>query len=49
MFGPEYPGGEDAIEKRLDEGRAEKMLAFLAFKGEAESFFESRADSGKGG
>ena len=49
MFGPENPSGEHAVEKCLDESGAKEMLAFFAFKGEAESFFESLAHSRKGG
>ncbi len=33
---PEYPGGKDAVEEGLDKGRAEEMLAFFAFKLDAE-------------
>ena len=33
---PEDPGGEDAVKKCLDEGRAEEVFAFLSFKRDAE-------------
>jgi hypothetical protein len=37
---PENPGGEDAIEEGLDEGRAEEVLAFVTFELDTEGFLE---------
>jgi hypothetical protein len=37
---PEDPGGEDAVEKRLDEGGLEEVGAFLALEVDAECFAE---------
>ena len=40
LFGPEDPGGKEAVEQRLDERRAEEVVAALAFKGHAQRFLE---------
>jgi hypothetical protein len=49
LFRPQYPGGEDAVEKGLDESGAKEMLALCALESEAESLFEGFADAGKRG
>ena len=38
---PENPGGEDAVEERLDEGGLEKVGAFFTLEVDAERFAES--------
>jgi hypothetical protein len=45
---PEDPGGEDTVEKCLDEGGAEEMLAFIVLELHAEGFLEGGADGGEG-
>ena len=45
---PENPGGEDAVEKCLDEGGTEEVLAFFSFKGDAERFLERGFNPVKG-
>jgi hypothetical protein len=41
---PEHPGGEDAVKEGLDESRTEEVLAFFAFKPDAERFLEGLFD-----
>lgn len=47
LLGPEDPGGEDAVEEGLDKSGFEEVIAFFAFKAEAESFFQRLADDGE--
>lgn len=49
FLGPEDPRGEDTVKKSLNERRTEKVFAFLALKGEAQSFFQRFADGSQGG
>ena len=50
MLGPEHPGGEQAVEEGLHEGRAEEVLALLAGELQAERLFEGGARGpGRGG
>ena len=42
---PENPGGEDAVEKRLDERGAKEVLALFAFKRDAERFLKGDLDA----
>ena len=41
---PEDPGGEDAVEERLDEGGLEKVGAFFALEMDAERLAEGFFD-----
>ena len=44
---PQHPGGEDAVEQRLDERGAEEVVAARAFELQAQRFFERGADAGQ--
>ena len=44
---PKHPGGEYAVEQRLDEGGAEECRAALALEADSERLLQSGADSGQ--
>ena len=49
LFGPEHPGGKQAVEQGLHERRAEEVLAALALEGHAQGLLEGLAGGDEGG
>ncbi len=45
---PQNPGGEDAVKKCLDEGRAEEVFALFSFEGDTERFLQGGLDAVEG-
>ena len=46
---PQHPGGEDAVEQGLHQGRVEEARALLALEAHPEGLFERGAHCGEGG